>query len=45
VLASPVWYPDYEAGVRRILLRLAQNVLEREAFDPSNVDPLLEAAP
>jgi hypothetical protein len=45
VLASPVWYPDYEAGIRRALLRFARNVLEREAFDPAHVEDLLGGAP
>ncbi|MCF8061569.1 MAG: aminoglycoside phosphotransferase family protein [Deltaproteobacteria bacterium] len=44
VLASPVWYPDYDSDVRRALLRLARNVLDAGVFDPYNVDRLLEEA-
>jgi hypothetical protein len=45
VLASPVWYPDYEPAIRRALLRLARSVLEDDMFDPYTVDRLLEEAP
>jgi hypothetical protein len=44
VLASPVWYPDYEPAIRRALLRLARSVLDVEVFDPHTVDRLLEEA-
>lgn len=42
VVASPVWYPDYGAGIRESLLNFAKNVLDLPALDPLDVDPLLE---
>ncbi len=45
VLASPVWYPHYEASIRRTLLRLARNVLEADVLDWRQVDALLEESP
>jgi aminoglycoside phosphotransferase (APT) family kinase protein len=42
VLASPVWYPGREASVRDRLLTFAERLLDGEAFDPGDVDRLLE---
>jgi hypothetical protein len=42
VLASPLWYPNLAAAVRRKLCAFALNVLDRPAFDPARVDDCLE---
>lgn len=42
VLASPVWYPNYDLAIRKALLRLARNVLDVDALDPFDVALLLE---
>ena len=41
VLASPLWYPHLDVGVRRLLFRFIQRLLEIEAFDWQKVDELL----
>lgn len=42
VLASPVWYPNYDTTIRKTLLRLARNVLDVAALDPFDMALLLE---
>jgi hypothetical protein len=43
VLASPLWYPNLSADVRRKLRAFALNVLDSPAFDPARVNDCLEA--
>jgi len=38
VMASPVWYPKLEDKVRQRLLTFILTVLERESFDPNEVN-------
>ena len=42
VVASPVWYPNYDLAIRKALLRFARNVLDVAALDPFDVASLLE---
>jgi hypothetical protein len=42
VLASPVWYPDIEDGVRRKLIHFAQKVLASEIYDYCDINQYLE---
>lgn len=41
VLASPLWYPHLDAGVRRILFRFIHRLLDLESFDWRRVTALL----
>lgn len=43
VLASPVWYPDIDDGVRRKLLNLARHVMLRDRYHPEAVNGYLES--
>jgi hypothetical protein len=38
VMAHPVWYPSLPAGVREKLIAFALAVLDRDAFDPEQVN-------
>jgi hypothetical protein len=38
VLASPVWYPSLDPGIRRKLLSFMQRVLDARAFDPEKLE-------
>ncbi len=38
VMASPLWYPNLEEGVRRKLFAFMQAVLDAPAFDPERVN-------
>jgi aminoglycoside phosphotransferase (APT) family kinase protein len=38
VMASPVWYPSLDAGVRRKLTRFIVNVLDEARFDPARAN-------
>lgn len=38
VLASPLWYPDLSAGVRRKIFRFIENVLASDHFDPAHIN-------
>jgi hypothetical protein len=38
VMASPVWYPKLQDQVRQRLLTFILTVLERETFDPKEVN-------
>ena len=38
VMASPVWYPSLDAGVRGKLLRFIVNVLDEARFDPARAN-------
>jgi aminoglycoside phosphotransferase family enzyme len=38
VMASPVWYPGLDAGVRRKLLNFITNALDEERFDPARAN-------
>lgn len=42
VLASPVWYPDIDEGVRRTMLAFARRVLSADRFDWRAIDGYLE---
>ncbi|WP_419788038.1 phosphotransferase family protein [Pseudodesulfovibrio sp.] len=42
VIASPEWYPDHPAQVRRGLLNLLVNVLEDDVFDWENINKYME---
>ena len=37
-MASPVWYPALDEGVRQKLLTFILNVLELDRFDPRKVN-------
>lgn len=41
VVASPVWYPAVDDGVRDRLLRFVERLLAGAPFDPFDLDPLL----
>lgn len=41
VLASPVWYPDVDRGVRERLLGFAERLLDGASFDPARIDALM----
>jgi hypothetical protein len=41
VVASPVWYPHIDDGLRRRLLGFAQRLLDDASFTPATVDVLL----
>jgi hypothetical protein len=43
VLASPVWYPDLEDGVRRKLIDFARNVLANRRYDFRQINQYLVA--
>lgn len=43
VVASPVWYPSVDDGVRETLLRFVERLLDGAPFRPAHVDALLEA--
>jgi hypothetical protein len=43
VLASPLWYPNLSADLRRKLRAFALNVLDGPVFDPARVNDCLEA--
>ncbi|MBI5543963.1 MAG: aminoglycoside phosphotransferase family protein, partial [Deltaproteobacteria bacterium] len=43
VMASPVWYPRLDEGVRRKLFALIENVLAAERFEPGQVNAYAEA--
>jgi hypothetical protein len=38
VLASPVWYPKLQDNVRQRILTFILTLLERETFDPKEVN-------
>lgn len=42
VLASPVWYPDIDDGLRRKILIFARTVMSLDAYDYSDVNRYLE---
>jgi len=42
VIASPEWYPDHPAAVRKGLLNLIVNVLEDPVFDWENINKYME---
>lgn len=42
VIASPVWYPALDLGVRRALFNFIENVLGQSRFDPSSVNEYLK---
>lgn len=42
VLASPIWYPDIDEGVRRTMLAFARRVLSTDRFDWQAIDGYLE---
>lgn len=42
VVASPDWYPTHPSGVRRLLLRFAENVLTEQRFDYPNINKYLD---
>lgn len=44
VLASPVWYPDIDAGLRAKILTLARTVLSLNVYNYSDVNGYLEGA-
>ena len=44
VLASPVWYPDIDAGVRVKLLRFAHKVLSLARYDYADVNRYIKGA-
>lgn len=43
VMASPLWYPNLEEGVRRKLFAFMQAVIDAPAFDPERVNEDCEA--
>jgi len=43
VMASPVWYPSLDEGVRRKLFSFLLSVLDAPRFDPGGVNGLLDA--
>ena len=45
VVASPVWYPDIDPTARERLLKLAEDILAADAFDPSMVEAMMAEAP
>ncbi len=42
VIASPVWYPNLQAGVRKALFNFILNVLAADRFDPASINRYLE---
>jgi len=42
VIASPEWYPDHPAEIRKRLFRLMENVLEDDVFDWENINKYME---
>jgi hypothetical protein len=42
VIASPVWYPNLQAGVRRALFNFILNVLTADRFDPASINRYLQ---
>jgi len=42
VIASPVWYPNLQAGVRRALFNFILNVLTAGRFDPASINRYLQ---
>jgi hypothetical protein len=42
VVASPIWYPNYSLEIRKKLLNFATNILDLNALDPYEIDPLME---
>jgi hypothetical protein len=45
VLASPLWYPDLDVGVRRALFQFIDRLLQVDEFDWWDVNALLSEAP
>ena len=45
VMASPVWYPQIDEGVRRQMMTLVHASLDRENFEPGETQAYLEAPP
>ena len=41
VLASPLWYPDVDRGLRDLILQFAERLLEGVPFVPERVDEVL----
>lgn len=45
VVASPVWYPDIDPAARERMLKLAEDVLAADTFDPDLVVAMMAGAP
>lgn len=45
VMASPLWYPDLPAPVRQKLISFVLSVLERDEFNPREVNAYCDARP
>lgn len=45
VMASPLWYPKLDEGVRRKLFALIENVLAAPRLEPERANAYLELAP
>lgn len=42
VIASPVWYPHLQTGVRKTLFNFIENVLASDRFDPADITRYLK---